>query len=84
MDLFEQLYGEVKSQVAWLTHPPRQETAPNPAGELVSVNVRNVAAPILLAEGCENLADQLARRWRKEHGSEIIHGVFKVKWAGSD
>jgi len=83
MDLLEQLYQEVKSQVVWLTRSPGVSTAPNPSGNLVSVNVRDVAAAILLAAGCENLADQIAKRWRKEHGSEVIHGVFKVKWTGS-
>jgi hypothetical protein len=82
MDLFEQLYQEVRSQVVWLTRSPRSNTRPTLASDLVSVNVRDIAAPILLAAGCENLADQLAKRWRKEHGSEIIRGVFRVKWTG--
>ena len=82
MDLFEQLYGEVKSQVAWLTRSPKSKTPPDPSVDFVSVNVRDVAAPILLAAGCENLADQIAKRWRKEHKSEVIHGVFRVKWVG--
>jgi hypothetical protein len=82
MDLFEQLYQEVRSQVVWLTRSPRSGTQPTSASDVVSVNVRDVAAPILLAAGCENLADQLSKRWRKEHGSDIIQGVYKVKWSG--
>jgi hypothetical protein len=82
MDLFEQLYQEVKSQVVWLTRSPGSKTPNDPSGNFVSVNIRDVAAPILLAAGYENLADEVAKRWRKEHGSEVIHGVFKVKWVG--
>jgi hypothetical protein len=82
MDLFEQLYQEVKSRAVWLKRPPTATTLANPADQRVTVNVRDVAAPILLAAGCENLIDQLAKRWRKEFGSEVIQGVSKVKWAG--
>jgi hypothetical protein len=82
MDLFEQLYQEVKSRVVWLKRPPTITIPSNPSDQRVTVNVRDVAAPILLAAGCENLVDQLAKRWRKEFGSEVIHGVHKVKWAG--